>query len=172
MKRRCMLATLACLLSVWACNEESPLGVGHRRPTVSSGAHKAILAHITGGGQVDDATFSLEALSSAIQKTVTGGCTINAPKVGLEVRCLDVQVLADSDDALLNTAWMAGCASVSGTLTPYRIDVSDLAEPGDGIDFFSFSSALFTLKGTVTNGNITIHKSAENGDPRAPSIVC
>jgi hypothetical protein len=109
------------------------------------------VGHITGGGQVNDVVFGLDAKSNGGLK---GNCTVVDQVSGTKVKCLDVTSYAQSG----NHVTFSGHASVNGTTTMYRIDVTDVAEPGDGADNFAIQTlAGYSAGGLLTQGNIQIH---------------
>jgi hypothetical protein len=107
--------------------------------------------HVTGGGQVDEVVFGFDAKSNGGLK---GNCTVVDQASGTKVKCLDVTSYVQSGDHVTFT----GHASVNGTTTMYRIDVTDLAEPGDGSDTFTIQTLSgYSAGGTLTQGNVQTH---------------
>lgn len=106
----------------------------------------------TGGGQVDSSiAFGFEAKSDGGLK---GRCTVIDHMTGTEVRCLTVTLYVQGT----NEAFFRGSAEVNGTLTGYRIEVADNAEPGEGLDRFTITTdSGYSASGLLVAGNIQLH---------------
>jgi hypothetical protein len=120
-------------------------------PTTTAG-------HITGGGQVLDASGSdYDAFGFTAQSDnsgIKGECTMVDPAASVKIKCLDVTTVSKSG----THATLFGDATVNGTPTTYRIDVDDLGEPGTGNDTFKLQTASgYTAGGVIQSGNIQIH---------------
>ncbi len=77
------------------------------------------------------------------------------PSTDVKIKCLDVTSLVRSG----THATFFGNGTINGTPMTYRIDVDDLREPGSGYDTFRIQTSTgFILGGTLTQGNIQIHK--------------
>jgi hypothetical protein len=116
---------------------------------------------VTGGGQIlnaagnDKVAFGFNAKSA--DNKLSGNCTLvdPHPSTDVKIKCLDVTSLVRTG----THATFFGNATINETPTTYRIDVDDLREPGAGYDTFKIQTATgFILGGTLTNGNIQIHK--------------
>jgi hypothetical protein len=109
------------------------------------------VGHVTGGGQVDQVVFGFDAKSNGGLK---GNCTVVDQATGTKVKCLDVTSYVQSGDHVT----FSGHALVNGITTMYRIDVTDLAEPGEGSDTFAIQTlAGYSAGGILTQGNIQTH---------------
>lgn len=107
--------------------------------------------HVTGGGQVDEVVFGFDAKSNGGLK---GNCTVVDQASGTKVKCLDVTSYVQSGDHVT----FMGHASVNGATTMYRIDVTDVSEPGEGADTFTIQTLSgYSAGGTLTQRNIQIH---------------
>jgi YVTN family beta-propeller protein len=120
-------------------------------PTTTSG-------QTAGGGQVanaaqnDQVAFGFTAKSSS--SGVKGECSVVDPSTNTKVKCLDATTLVQT----ATHATFFGNATVNGVATSYRIDVDDLAEPGDGRDTFKIQTASgYTVGGVLIRGNIQVH---------------
>jgi outer membrane protein assembly factor BamB len=118
----------------------------------------ATAGHVTGGGQVLNATgtdsnaFGFTAQSDS--NGVKGERTLVDPAAGVKVKCLDVTALTESG----THATLFGHAVINGSATTYRIDVDDLGEPGTGHDTFKIQTGGgYATGGVITNGNIQVH---------------
>jgi hypothetical protein len=124
--------------------------------------------HVTGGGQIPNATgtdnvaFGFTAQSDS--NGVKGECTLVDPSANVKVKCLDVTTLTESG----SQATLFGDATVNGVATTYRIDVADLLQTTQsaGQDQFSIQTGNgYRAGGTdpaqgsgrLTSGNIQIH---------------
>ena len=120
-------------------------------PTATSG-------QVTGGGQIYNATQTDKIAFGFTAKSDAGGikgeCSVVDPSTKTKVRCTDVTDLVET----ATHATLFGDATVNGTVTTYRMDVDDNAEPGAGKDTFKIHTASgYTSAGILTNGNIRIH---------------
>ena len=113
--------------------------------------------HVTGGGQVanatgtDDLTFSFNAKSD--RKGVKGTCNLVDHGTGAKIRCLDVTSLVQSG----NSATFYGNATVDGVPTTYRIQIADNGEPGRADVFRIETSSGYVAGGVIERGNIQVH---------------
>jgi hypothetical protein len=112
---------------------------------------------VTGGGQapaVDGRiVFGLNAQSQ--NNGVKGNCNVIDVASDVHVKCLTVTALVISG----THATFSGEATVNGVATNYRIDVDDLAEPGQGRDMFRLQTdSGFAAGGPLTAGNVQIHQ--------------
>ena len=107
---------------------------------------------MTGGGQLaPDTTLGLTAKSDA--NGVKGGCRVIDRTLGATVKCVDVTSFVES----VNHVTFSGNALVNGASTSYRIDVTDNADPGTGVDSFAIHAGAYNAGGTLTQGSIQIH---------------
>jgi hypothetical protein len=116
---------------------------------------------VTGGGQIpnavgnDKVAFGFNAKST--DNKVSGNCTVvdPHPSMDVKIKCLDVTSLVVTG----THATFFGNGTINGTPMTYRIDVDDLHESGRGYDTFKIQTSTgVILGGTLTNGNIQIHK--------------
>jgi hypothetical protein len=112
---------------------------------------------VTGGGQapaVDGRiVFGFNAQSQ--NNGVKGNCNAIDVASNLHIRCRTVTALVVSG----THATFSGQATINGITTNYRIDVDDLAEPGQGRDTFKISTdSGYVAGGPLTDGNIQIHR--------------
>lgn len=109
--------------------------------------------HVTGGGKVGtDVTFGVTAKSDS--SGTKGECTVIDRATNTIIKCVDATTVIQS----ATHATIFGTALVNGTLTSYRIDVDDLAEPGQGADTFVIhTTSGYSAGGTLTQGNIQLH---------------
>ena len=110
--------------------------------------------HVTGGGKVGtDVIFGLTAKSDS--SGTKGECTVIDRATSTMVKCIDATTVIQT----ATHATIFGTALVNGTSTSYRIDVDDLAEPGQGADTFAIhtTSGYAAGGGTLTQGNIQLH---------------
>jgi hypothetical protein len=117
---------------------------------------------VTGGGHVIDAAenqkvaFGFNAQSSS--NGFKGNCTVVdiATSRSVKIKCLDVTTLIQTS----TSATIYGHAEINGTATGYRIDVTDLAEPGRDRDAFAIQTTSgYSAGGTLDGGNIQIHRA-------------
>lgn len=115
-------------------------------PLASSG-------HVTGGGKAgSDVSFGLTAKSDS--KGTHGECNVVDRGTNTRVKCLDATTVVQTG----THAAIFGNATVNGIATTYRIDVDDIAEPGQGADTFVIhTTSGYTAGGTLTQGNIQLH---------------
>lgn len=112
---------------------------------------------VTGGGQIlmppsDRVTFGFNAQSDGT--TTTGNCNVIDHEKGIHIKCTDVTNVV----VVGQHATFFGTAEQNGTSTDFRIDVDDLATPGNGLDTFKVQTgAGYVAGGTLTSGNIVIH---------------
>ena len=112
---------------------------------------------VTGGGQapaVDGRiVFGFNAQSQ--NNGVKGNCNAIDVASNLHIKCRTVTALVVSG----THATFSGQATINGITTNYRIDVDDLAEPGQGRDTFKISTdSGYVAGGPLTDGNIQIHR--------------
>ncbi len=117
---------------------------------------------VTGGGHVIDpadnekVAFGFNAQSGP--KGFKGNCTVVdvAPSRNVKIKCLDVTTLVQTS----TSATIYGRAEINGTATGYRIDVTDLAEPGRDRDTFAIQTTSgYFAGGTIDGGNIQVHRA-------------
>jgi hypothetical protein len=108
---------------------------------------------VTGGGQIVGATFGFSAKSDA--NGVKGNCNVVDPGTDLQITCVDATTVTITG----THPTIFGNAMVSGASATYRIDVDDLGEPGRGrVTYRIQTSTGLALSGTLTQGNIQIHR--------------
>ena len=83
-----------------------------------------------------------------------GAGTVIDHNAGIKVKILAVGTFVVSG----TQATFTGRAEVNGVEERYRIDVNDLGEPGVGLDSFKIVTDSYGGGGTLTGGNIQIHK--------------
>lgn len=113
---------------------------------------------VTGGGTIvppdskNGITFGFNAQNQNEQ--MKGAGTIINHTAGAKVKILDVATFA-----IVGThATFTGRAEVNGVEEKYRIDVDDAGEPGAGLDSFKIVTDTYAGGGTLTGGNIQVHK--------------
>ena len=116
---------------------------------------------VTGGGQIlvgtDSVTFGFTAKSD---RGLKGECTVVDHDTKRMIKCLDVTALVQSG----NQATIYGHATSNGVATTYVIHVADNGDPGRGVDTFSIvTGSGYSASGTLTGGNIQVHKSRGGG---------
>jgi len=113
---------------------------------------------VTGGGtivQVDRGsgiTFGFNAQNNDGRMKGTG--TIIDHNAGVKVKILDVATFA----VVGTHATFTGRAEVNGLEENYRIDIDDAGEPGPGVDSFKIVTDSYAGGGTLSGGNIQVHK--------------
>lgn len=121
---------------------------------------------VTGGGQIPgalatrDIAFGFNAQST--DKGLMGRCNVIDQATNTQVKCLDVTALVQTPATVQGGggATFFGTAEVNGVATTYRIDVTDLAEPGTGKDTFRIQTASgYTAGGVLASGNIQVHRA-------------
>jgi Tol biopolymer transport system component len=119
-------------------------------PTASAG-------HVTGGGQVwnaahsDRVAFGFNAKGDGT--TAKGNCNVEDPTAGVHLKCTDVDVITRTG----NSARIYGDATVNGTPTTFRIDVTDNGEPGRDDVFRITTASGYAVGGTLSKGNVQVH---------------
>ena len=115
---------------------------------------------VTGGGHVlnpqdnEEVAFGFTAKSTA--NGLIGECTgvDKAPARNVKIKCLSVTTLVVSG----TSATFFGQATVNGVTTSYRIDVTDVGEPGSHQDTFSIVLGTgYSAGGLLDSGNIQVH---------------
>jgi hypothetical protein len=111
---------------------------------------------VTGGGQVPAIdgriVFGFNAQNS--NNGVRGNCNVIDVASELHIKCRTVTTLVDSGTHVT----FFGEATINGVATNYRIDVDDLAEPGQARDTFKVQTdSGYVAGGLLTEGNIQIH---------------
>jgi hypothetical protein len=110
--------------------------------------------HVVGAGAIRDSErghvgFVLAAKSDGTSPRAT--CAVLALRT--VVKCLNATSFQQSGTSVV----FAGQALVNGVPARYRIEVTDLGEPGRGRDTFAIeTTADFQASGTLTTGNIDI----------------
>ena len=117
---------------------------------------------VTGGGHFinpadnEKVAFGFNAQSAA--NGLKGNCTVVdiAPSRNVKIKCLDVTALVQT----ATSATVYGHAQINGVATDYRIDVTDLAEPGKGRDTFAIQTTSgYSAGGTLDGGNVQVHRA-------------
>jgi len=86
--------------------------------------------------------------------TTKGNCNVIDHEKGIQIKCADVLSLV----VVGQHATFFGTADQNGISTDFRIDVDDLATPGNGLDTFKIQTgAGYVAAGPLTAGNIQIH---------------
>ncbi len=100
----------------------------------------------------DKVTFGFNAQSDGT--TTKGNCNVIDHDQGVHIKCENVTTLVVTG----THATFFGSATQDGVSTTYRIDVDDLAEPGNGMDTFKIQTDRgYVAAGTLRAGNIQIH---------------
>ena len=113
---------------------------------------------VTGGGTIvqegskNGLTFGFNAQNNNDQ--MKGSGTIIDHNAGVRVKILDVATFG----VVGSHATFTGRAEVNGVQESYRIEVDDISEPGSGFDSFKIVTDSYAGGGTITGGNIQIHK--------------
>jgi hypothetical protein len=113
---------------------------------------------VTGGGTIvpldskNGITFGFNAQNT--DQGMKGAGTIIDHNAGVKVKILDVATFA----VIGTKATFSGRAEVNGVEEKYRIDVDDVGEPGGGLDSFKIVTDSYVGGGTLTGGNIQVHK--------------
>jgi hypothetical protein len=117
---------------------------------------------VTGGGHVIDPSdnervaFGFNAQNTS--QGLNGNCTVVdiAPTRNIKIKCLDVTALVQTADS----ATIFGHAQINGSATDYRIDVTDLTEPGRGHDTFAIQTTSgYSAAGALDGGNVQVHRA-------------
>jgi hypothetical protein len=124
----------------------------------SSNLVPSTFGKVTGGGNITQTiggsgvTFGFNAQNT--EKGMKGSGTIIDHNAGVRVKILDVSTFS-----IVGThATFTGTAEVNGVVEKYRIDVDDLGEPGTGLDSFKVVTDSYGAGGTLSGGNIQVHK--------------
>lgn len=123
----------------------------------SSNVVRSTLGKITGGGNIEVGGGNGVTLGFNAQNTengMKGSGTIIDHNAGIRVKILDVKTFS-----IVGThATFTGTAEVNGVVEKYQIDVDDLGEPGTGLDSFKVVTDSYGSGGTLSGGNIQVHK--------------
>jgi hypothetical protein len=124
----------------------------------SSNLVPSTFGKVTGGGNISPTaggsgvTFGFNAQNT--ENGMKGSGTIIDHNAGVRVKILDVTTFS-----IVGThATFTGTAEVNGVVEKYRIDVDDLGEPGTGLDSFKIVTDSYGAGGTLSGGNIQVHK--------------
>ena len=113
---------------------------------------------VTGGGTIvqpdskSGITFGFNAQNT--DQGMKGAGTVIDHRVGIKLKILDVQTFVISG----THATFTGRAEVNGVEEKYQIDVDDTGEPGTGLDSFKIVTSSYGGGGTLSGGNIQIHR--------------
>lgn len=113
---------------------------------------------VTGGGNIVQTdrstgiTFGFNAQNT--DNGMKGSGTVIDHNAGVKVKILEIETFGISG----THATFTGRAEVNGVEEKFRIDVDDLGEPGGGIDSFKIVTDSYAGGGTLSGGNIQIHK--------------
>ncbi len=124
----------------------------------SSNLVRSTPGKVTGGGTIVPPeskigiTFGFNAQNT--DQGMKGAGTIIDHNAGIKLKILDVQTFVVSG----THATFTGRAEVNGVEENYQLDVDDLGEPGAGLDTFKIVTGSYGGGGTLTGGNIQIHK--------------
>jgi len=124
----------------------------------SSNVERSTPGKVTGGGNIvpldrnTGMTFGFNAQNT--DNGMKGAGTVIDHIAGVKVKILEVQTFVISG----THATFTGTAEVNGVEEKFRIDVDDLGEPGGGLDSFRIVTDSYGGGGTLSGGNIQIHK--------------
>jgi hypothetical protein len=124
----------------------------------SSNVVRPTFGKVTGGGNLTQGdqkaavTFGFNAQNT--ENGMKGAGTIIDHNAGVKVKILDVTAFSISG----THATFSGSAEVNGVVEKYTIDVDDLGEPGGGLDSFKLVTSSYGTGGTLSGGNIQVHK--------------
>ena len=108
--------------------------------------------NLTQGDQKAAVTFGFNAQNTDNGMKAAG--TVIDHNAGVKVKILDVTAFSISG----THATFSGTAEVNGVVEKYTIDVEDVGEPGTGLDSFRLVTSSYGTGGTLSGGNIQIHK--------------
>lgn len=125
----------------------------------------------TGGGTIlksksnKGVNFGFNAQVKNGSLTLHGNAVIQDHQTGERVKILTVESYVSDG---VNTTFAVQC-EFNGTQQPYSITVSDVDEPGRGVDTFSVTTGSYTRGGVLTGGNIQVRGVAVVNPPPTPT---